>query len=85
MLLCRRFLQTGGWPTTLPDRTPRLAKLVDRPPAQVGWGHEIKFDGYRTQLRVKSHRAELRTRKGFAHWIRLFGGCHEPRQPDYAA
>jgi bifunctional non-homologous end joining protein LigD len=43
---------------------PQLAKLVDRPPGQTGWGHEIKFDGYRMQLRVECNRAELRTRKG---------------------
>src|SRR5262249_52890030 len=31
---------------------PQLAKLVDRPPPGTGWAHEIKFDGYRMQLRV---------------------------------
>src|ERR1700728_2083546 len=32
---------------------PQLAKLVDRPPDRDGWGHEVKFDGYRAQLRVE--------------------------------
>jgi bifunctional non-homologous end joining protein LigD len=43
---------------------PQLCKLLDRPPAGPGWVHEIKFDGYRMQLRVKAGSATLRTRKG---------------------
>jgi bifunctional non-homologous end joining protein LigD len=43
---------------------PQLAKLVDRPPDLEGWGHEVKFDGYRMQLRVEKQRAVVRTRKG---------------------
>ena len=29
-----------------------------------GWCHEIKFDGYRVQLRVEDGKATLKTRKG---------------------
>jgi bifunctional non-homologous end joining protein LigD len=43
---------------------PQLATLVDRPPGSPGWVHEVKFDGYRIQLRVESGAAVLRTRKG---------------------
>jgi bifunctional non-homologous end joining protein LigD len=43
---------------------PELAKSVDRPPPGGGWGHEIKFDGYRLQLRVQDGAATLKTRKG---------------------
>ncbi|MEI9963765.1 MAG: hypothetical protein WDM92_02790 [Caulobacteraceae bacterium] len=43
---------------------PQLTRLVDRPPAGAGWAHEIKFDGYRLQLRVEGGKAALRTRKG---------------------
>jgi bifunctional non-homologous end joining protein LigD len=43
---------------------PQLCKLVDRPPAAAGWVHEIKFDGYRMQLRVAAGVATLLTRKG---------------------
>jgi bifunctional non-homologous end joining protein LigD len=43
---------------------PQLAKLVDRPPGGEGWGHELKLDGYRLQLRVEAARATLKTRKG---------------------
>jgi len=43
---------------------PQLCKLVDRPPAGAGWVHEVKFDGYRMQMRIEAGRASLRTRKG---------------------
>lgn len=31
---------------------PQLTKLWDAPPEEEGWAHEIKFDGYRIQLRI---------------------------------
>lgn len=43
---------------------PQLCTLVERPPAADGWCHEIKFDGYRVQLRVEDGEATLKTRKG---------------------
>ena len=36
---------------------PQLCTLVDRPPGGEGWCHEIKFDGYRVQLRVEDGEA----------------------------
>jgi bifunctional non-homologous end joining protein LigD len=49
----------------LPDFIPpQLCKPVDVPPRAGAWGHEIKFDGYRMQLRVEDGNATLRTRKG---------------------
>jgi bifunctional non-homologous end joining protein LigD len=42
---------------------PQLARLVNEPPAGPVWVHEIKFDGYRMQLRAETRRAVLRTRK----------------------
>lgn len=50
---------------------PQLCKLVDRPPAGAGWGHEVKLDGYRIQLRVHDGSATLKTRKGL-DWTRKF-------------
>jgi bifunctional non-homologous end joining protein LigD len=50
---------------------PELCKLIDRPPAGPGWAHEIKFDGYRMQLRVQAGQAVLRTRKGL-DWTARF-------------
>jgi bifunctional non-homologous end joining protein LigD len=43
---------------------PELCASVDRPPSGEGWCHEIKFDGYRVQLRVEDGEATLKTRKG---------------------
>ncbi|HZZ30710.1 MAG TPA: DNA ligase D [Phenylobacterium sp.] len=50
---------------------PQLAKSVDRPPQGEGWGHEIKFDGYRLQLRVEGGHATLKTRAGL-DWTNRF-------------
>ena len=43
---------------------PQLARSVDRPPGGEGWVHEIKFDGYRLQLRVAEGAATVKTRSG---------------------
>jgi bifunctional non-homologous end joining protein LigD len=49
----------------LPDFIePQLAKLAAKPPPGEAWAHEIKFDGYRMQLRVEAGHAAIRTRKG---------------------
>jgi len=61
-------LRAAGLPGFVP---PQLAKSVDRPPPGEGWGHEIKFDGYRLQLRVEKGRATLKTRKGL-DWTAKF-------------
>ena len=50
---------------------PQLCMTVDRPPAQTGWVHEIKLDGYRLQLRMSDGKATLRTRKGLDWTQRL--------------
>lgn len=57
---------------TIPDFVaPQLCTLVERPPGGEGWGHEIKLDGYRVQLRVEDGRATLKTRKGL-DWTEKF-------------
>ena len=43
---------------------PQLCISVDPPPGAGGWCHEIKFDGYRVQLRVEDGEATVKTRKG---------------------
>lgn len=50
---------------------PELCKSVDRPPAGGGWGHEVKFDGYRLQLRIANGEVTLKTRKGL-DWTAKF-------------
>lgn len=49
----------------LPDFiAPQLCQTVERPPPGTGWIHEIKFDGYRIQMRVLDGETTLKTRKG---------------------
>ena len=55
---------------------PQLCKLVERAPSQAGWAHEVKFDGYRLQLRVEDGKARLRTRKGL-DWTEKFAATAE--------
>jgi bifunctional non-homologous end joining protein LigD len=50
---------------------PQLCVSVDKPPEADGWGHEIKLDGYRLQLRVENGEATLKTRKGL-DWTEKF-------------
>lgn len=63
------------------QKKPRLAvpaflefqhpRLVDAPPSGEAWGHEIKYDGYRVQLRVEKGQARLISRNGNdqTHWL----------------
>jgi bifunctional non-homologous end joining protein LigD len=61
-----------GKPAPMPDFiAPQLCKPADRPPSGAGWVHEIKFDGYRMQLRVRIGKAALLTRKGL-DWSEKF-------------
>jgi bifunctional non-homologous end joining protein LigD len=49
----------------LPDFVaPQLCKTLDKPPSGAGWAHEIKFDGYRMQLRTEGGKAALLSRNG---------------------
>ncbi|MFK0276342.1 DNA ligase D [Ensifer sp. NPDC090286] len=49
----------------LPDFIPpQLCRTLERPPTGENWVHEIKFDGYRIQMRVVSGKVTLKTRKG---------------------
>ena len=43
---------------------PQLCSSVERPPSGSDWLHEIKFDGYRMQLRIAGGKATLKSRKG---------------------
>lgn len=51
--------------SAMPDFVaPQLCASVESPPGGASWCHEIKFDGYRVQLRVEDGEADLKTRKG---------------------
>lgn len=58
--------------STMPDFIPpQLCHTLSRPPAGQNWVHEIKFDGYRVQLRVENAEATFKTRKGL-DWTEKF-------------
>jgi bifunctional non-homologous end joining protein LigD len=72
------FLLRGAAPDAMwnavaaPDFVdPQLCRAVARPPSGDGWAHEIKFDGYRLQLRVAGGAMTLKTRKGL-DWTAKF-------------
>lgn len=51
--------------SAMPDFVPpQLCASVEKPPSGAAWCHEIKFDGYRVQLRVEDGKVALNTRKG---------------------
>ena len=43
---------------------PQFSRSVTAAPNGANWAHEVKFDGYRMQLRVENGEAQMRTRKG---------------------
>jgi bifunctional non-homologous end joining protein LigD len=63
----------NGMPRFIP---PQLCKTVLNAPSGSDWVHEIKFDGYRMQLRVEGGKASLRTRKGL-DWTAKFRATAE--------
>ncbi|GAC1304240.1 MAG: DNA ligase D [Steroidobacteraceae bacterium] len=73
-------LPKGPRVSRIPDFiAPQLCKLVDRPPTGVRWAHEVKFDGYRAELRVVNHDASLRTRNGL-DWTARFAAIAKEAQ-----
>jgi bifunctional non-homologous end joining protein LigD len=57
----------------LPDFIePQLATLVPKPPVGKRWIHEVKFDGYRLEVRIQAGRVKLLTRSGL-DWTKKFG------------
>jgi ATP-dependent DNA ligase len=59
---CRAMSRVNG---RLGFIEPQLATLVEQPPMGAGWIHEIKHDGYRTQLVIERGAARAYTRNGF--------------------
>ena len=60
--------KTAGIPEFV---APQLCAAVERPPNSDGWCHEIKFDGYRMQLRVEAGDVAVKTRTGL-DWTEKF-------------
>ena len=64
----RRARKWADCPTFI---EPQLAKTVAKPPSGPDWAHEIKFDGYRMQMRIEAGKATLLTREGL-DWSEKF-------------
>lgn len=62
---------------------PQLCETLQRPPSARGWIHEIKFDGYRIQMRIEGGKVTLKTRKGL-DWTAKYPAIAESavRLPD---
>jgi ATP-dependent DNA ligase len=43
---------------------PLMPTLVEHPPEGEGWIHEVKFDGYRSQLIIDENGTRIHTRNG---------------------
>jgi bifunctional non-homologous end joining protein LigD len=70
----KKVKKPGKSPKTIPMPRfvePQLCKPIERATAEPGWGHEVKFDGYRIQFRVENGDVQLRTRKGL-DWTAKF-------------
>ncbi|TPL40717.1 ATP-dependent DNA ligase [Mesorhizobium sp. B2-4-6] len=52
---------------------PMLPRLVAKPPKGDGWIHEIKLDGYRTQIVIDGDDVRVFTKSG-ADWTKLYPG-----------
>src|SRR6516225_9659096 len=65
--------ESAAMPRFIP---PQLCKTHANAPSGSDWAHEIKFDGYRMQLRVEGGKAILRTRKGL-DWTTKFRATAE--------
>jgi len=52
---------------------PQLASLVDQPPEGKHWIHEVKHDGYRSQVVIENGKARVYTRNGY-DWSNRYPG-----------
>ena len=53
---------------------PLLPTLVEKPPEGDGWIHEVKFDGYRSQILRDAEGVRIFTRRGL-DWTSKYRGC----------
>jgi bifunctional non-homologous end joining protein LigD len=65
--------KAGSLPTFV---EPCLPTAVEKAPSAADWVHEIKYDGYRVQVRIENRRVKLLTRQGL-DWTDRFGTVAE--------
>lgn len=54
----------SGWFMSLKFIEPLMPTLVEKPPEGEGWLHEVKFDGYRSQMILGDEGTRIFTRRG---------------------
>ncbi|MER8574392.1 hypothetical protein NKH19_23235 [Mesorhizobium sp. M1338] len=57
---------------------PLMPTLVKKPPEGDGWIHEVKFDGYRSQLIIDEDGTRIYTRNGH-HWTAKYCDLKEAK------
>ena len=80
-------VKRAGKKVMMPDFIePQLCATLSRPPTGDKWVHEIKFDGYRVQMRVAEGAVTLKTRKGL-DWTAKFSAIAKQAEglPDLIA
>jgi bifunctional non-homologous end joining protein LigD len=65
-------------PKAKPEKLPKfvepmLPTAVEKAPSSKDWVHEVKYDGYRVQVRIENGKARLLTRQGL-DWTERFTG-----------
>lgn len=65
-------------PKAKPEKLPKfiepmLPSAVEKAPSSADWVHEVKYDGYRVQVRIENGKARLLTRQGL-DWTERFAG-----------
>lgn len=64
----KEYKKVKKWPGFI---HPQLCLLVDSPPKEANYVHEIKFDGYRVQPQIKDGKIKIFTRNG-VDWSQKF-------------
>ncbi|MGZ3789559.1 MAG: DNA ligase D [Bacteriovorax sp.] len=72
----KKKVRPTKWPGFI---RPQLAQMVDSPPKEESYVHEIKFDGYRLQPHLKKSSIQLFTRSGLDWSDRFPGLVHSLR------
>ncbi len=68
----KRSAKAAEKPSRLPGFIePQLCHVTAAPPASGDWVHEVKFDGYRIEMRVEKSAVQLFTRRGL-DWTTRF-------------
>ncbi len=74
-------IDPASLPKAKPEKLPKfiepmLPSAVEKAPSSADWVHEVKYDGYRVQVRIENGKAMLLTRQGL-DWTERFTGLSD--------